>query len=154
MGIYCRGYIWTSNNRRTGITGNERVSSWEIPDARLHTTETETETGAIPPLGSAPFPPPGQFRRGTPHHHSCATTTATTTPTTLNSSRETFPPQQARQYSSSKSKLKQKKTHNQGRQRQRTKSQGHLKAQSPLKALQSSTQSASRVYAPRVHMAM
>ena len=26
------------------VAGNERDSSWKIPDARLHTTETETET--------------------------------------------------------------------------------------------------------------
>ena len=26
------------------VTANERVSSWKIPDAQLHTTEIETET--------------------------------------------------------------------------------------------------------------
>ena len=33
--------IWTQHGP---VAGNERVSSWKIPDARLHTTETETET--------------------------------------------------------------------------------------------------------------
>ena len=32
---------WTQHGP---VAGNERVSSWKIPDARLHTTKTETET--------------------------------------------------------------------------------------------------------------
>ena len=39
------------------VAGNERVSSWKIPDARLHTTETETETEVLrfsPPTTCTP----------------------------------------------------------------------------------------------------
>ena len=36
--------IWTQLGP---VAGNERVSSWKIPDARLHTTETETETTSL-----------------------------------------------------------------------------------------------------------
>jgi len=36
--------IWTQLGP---VADNERASSWKIPDARLHTTETETETRTI-----------------------------------------------------------------------------------------------------------
>ena len=38
---YATDIIWTQLGP---VAGNDRVSSRKIPDARLHTTETETET--------------------------------------------------------------------------------------------------------------
>ena len=39
--------IWTQHGP---VTGNERDSSWNLPDARLHTTETEAEAETAAPL--------------------------------------------------------------------------------------------------------
>ena len=82
----------------TTALGTARVIRSYLPIRRDTTGRVLPRTGdAIPPLGSVPLPPPGQFRRGAPRQPTCtaAHTTTTTTPTTLNSPRETSPPQQA-----------------------------------------------------------